>query len=387
MSEPVYFAQLTDIHVGNNNLNPEAARRNLRVALEEIAAWPVDCRAVAVTADLVCSGRKDELREYCELTAGTALPLYALPANHDLWGEEDAAAWHDLIGAERHVVDMDDLRLVLLQDIRRRPDGDGWHAFLPPEELAWLDEKLGEHAGPAVVGWHAPILAEGADFHDNWRGSNASEVLALLRKHGVLALISGHWHRFGEWEVEGVRVINSGALCGWQWVGFPPYYSFPLRSGYTMYCYRGGRLDCSWRELFSQEMRPGLQVSLVRAGPAHFGGPRPQVRPAHICLPVEIEAHTWSLEQPAERVEWRCPGGSWQPMKRVEAGLWDIWRAVFDPREVGAGSRVLAVRARVGDRVLAYDAAPVEVAEADSPPLAAAVAGRERVFELFYPPE
>ncbi len=386
-NQPTYFAQLTDIHVGNNNLNGEQAKRNLRNALAELEALRPRPRAVLVTADLVCSGRRGELELYCSLTRGARLDLYAIPANHDLWGEADDAAWSDLLGPRRHVVDMGSARVVMFDEMKRRPEG-GWRAEASAEQLAWLDEQLAA-PGPLVrlVAFHAPILREGDDYHDNWRGSNADETLDLFRRRGVAAMITGHWHRCGEWTTAGVRTINTGALVGWQWTGMPPYWSFPVRPGYRLFCVEGDALRTFWRELGSQEMRAVEQVALTHIGDAHTGGPRPQVRPVSVFASVGLRAQTWAGENPVDAVEWSLTRGDWRPMRKTWEGLWTEWEAELEWREARAGASACAVRALRGGRPVAYDAVPIAMSEWHSPPPAAALPGRETVFELFYTPE
>lgn len=381
------FAQITDIHVGNNTINGEAAKSHLVTALAEIANLPQLPRCILATADLVCSGRRDELEEFAEIAATSALPIHALPANHDLWGQEADEAWRDLIGPVRQSIDLDDLRLVLFQDVQRKPGG-GWHATVTDGQMAWLDRQLSDWpAGQTAVAFHAPILEEAGDYHDNWRGSNASEFLDLLRRHRVLSTITGHWHRVNEWCVGGVRLINTGSLVGWQWTGIPPYHAFPVRAGYSLFHYHNGCLRWFWREITHMERRPATQVNLVNVGPVHTGGPRPQVRTPEVFTRVTLRAQSCTLDACVEGVEWSLVPGVWQPMTRTFDGIWQDWEAELDPRVFRAGEHVLTVRSISDGRPSAYDAVPVRLAEGRSPPLASAQAGRESVFELFYVPE
>ena len=59
-----YFAQITDLHVGGQGFNPQEADCNLQWALEEIGGLRPRPALVLVTADLVCNGTADELRQY-----------------------------------------------------------------------------------------------------------------------------------------------------------------------------------------------------------------------------------------------------------------------------------------------------------------------------------
>jgi 3',5'-cyclic AMP phosphodiesterase CpdA len=79
-----YSAQLTDIHIGQG-LNPTEAAANLAWALAELEAHSPEPEMILATADLVCAGKRSELQEYSALVEGCPIPIYALPANHDLW--------------------------------------------------------------------------------------------------------------------------------------------------------------------------------------------------------------------------------------------------------------------------------------------------------------
>ena len=383
------FAQITDIHVGKNNINGDAARRLLQQALEEIASFEPKPECVVATADLVCAGKREELEEFADIACDSPVPIYALPANHDLWGEPDDAAWLDLIGPTRRTVDLPNLRLVLIQDIRRKPDGDGWHAHLPPDQLEWFADQLdGRKDAPVIAAFHAPILPEGDDWHDTWSGSNAGEVLDVLRDANVTAAITGHWHRVNEWTVRGVRIVNVGALVGWQWTGMPPYNAFPVRSGYMLYHLdERGTLRSFWREIGIMEERPSVQVSLVRVADVHTGGPRPQVRPPHILGRARLLVQTCAPGGSVDAVEWSIHARDWRPMRRGFCSVWEEWEADLDPIDFRAGRHILSVRALRDGRPVAYDAVPIFLPEYRTPPHTLAFADTEMVFELFYTPD
>jgi len=146
-------------------------------------------------------------------------------------------------------------------------------------------------------------------------------------------------------------------------------------------------LRAFWRELGRQEQFGRDQVSIVRIGNVHVGGPRPQVCPPHVFTSVPFTVQTCSPAGAPEQVQWSIARGQWRPMTRGFDGLWQEWEALLDPAEVRTGSRVLAVRAVRGGRPVAYDAVPVSVSEDRSPPPMPVAPGREQVFELFYPPE
>ena len=385
-----YIAQLTDIHLGEG-LNPKEARRNLRWALAEIASLSPTLELIVVTGDLVCAGRRSELTEYAELIAECALPVYALPANHDLWGEADQSAWLETVGPLGQAVDVCGVRILLWNDVQRQPDG-GWRAVMEGEQREWLSGEMDRASGaPLLLAQHAPILRIGDDYHEYWRASNAPELLEMIAQHNVLAMLTGHWHRNAEWTEHGTRIINSGALCGWQYNGTPPHMCFPTRPGYRLFYFDGETLRTFWRDgSYWDTEAPTVQVMARDIGGAYTGGPRPQVRMAEISGPSELTVLTYAHEGTVDRVEWSLVRDDWRPMTRTFEGLWSEWTADIDPSEFRPkGEHECAVRAETTTQGEAYDAVPVRLAERECVATSSctAYAGRETTLDLFYRPE
>lgn len=387
----VYFAQISDLHVGKYGMNPLEASGNLRWALGEIGGLQPRPAGILATADLVCGGRREELEVYAELAGESETPVYASVANHDRWGEADDAAVLELVGPLRQRVDLGPVTALLWDDTLRVEDG-SWPARLGEEQREWLTQELEASRGQAVVvAHHVPMLAIDEEWHDKWRGSNAPEALKLFREYGVLATITGHWHRCGEWSSQGVRVINTGALCGWQYTGIVPHWGFPTLPGYRLFCYEEGELRTFWRDgSYWQGQAPDAQVTIEKIGGVHTGGPRPQVRPPMVAGSVKVTAKAFVRGGRAEAVEWSWRRGEWRGMTRIFDGLWSEWECELDGREMRPwGPYSLAVRLRGEGRDRAVDAVPVMVAERDAAPFCAegALPGAEQLWTLFYPPE
>jgi 3',5'-cyclic AMP phosphodiesterase CpdA len=383
------MAQITDIHVGHNNINGPTARHHLQWALQEMAALHPRPAAVLVTADLVCAGKREELEEYARLVAESDLPRYALPANHDLWGEDDSAAWEQLVGPVRQTVDFPGLRVVLWDDLRRQ-EGRNFRPQADAETLQWLDGELSGGPEACLVAHHVPMLPLGDGFHDGWPAKEARAALEIMASRKVLAAVTGHWHRNGEWEAFGVRVINTGALCGWQWTGTPPHYSFPTRAGYRLLAY-DGILRSFWRDGSYWDMPgPWPQVTLAFVGPAHTGGPRPQAHTIEVSGPCTLRAQTFTLDDSVETVEWSVAHGQWVPMERTYQGVWNDWEAQLDPQRIRTSQDVvLCVRARTASGREAFDQVPLSIGERDCSARVQqpAIARAEKLFELWYKPE
>jgi 3',5'-cyclic AMP phosphodiesterase CpdA len=389
--KPFLFAQITDIHVGDSDATAQDALHNLHWALDEITALQPRPALILASGDEGCRGSVAELETYAKAVKGCAVPIYALPTNHDLAAEKDTRAFERLVGPVRQCVKAGGLTFLLWNETQRAPDGSGkWNAMLSAEQRQWMEATLRDNGKqPVVVVQHTPPLKLGNDYHDRWRQSNADELLTLLARYPVVAIVTGHWHRNGEWTEHGIRVINTGPLCGWQYNGVPPYHWFPLRPGYRLFAWDGKTLRSFWRDgAYRRDPAPRSQVTVTHIGGVHVGGPRPQVRPMTIAGPATLAVSAYQAGGAIEGVEWSIAQGDWRPMERVAGGLWSEWTATLDPAEARAiGSHVLVVRAGT-KRIVAYDAVPVEFAEFEcSSSPACVTAGRETVFEFFYPPK
>ena len=256
-------------------LNPEEGLHHLHWMLNEVAGMAPRPALILATADMVCAGTARELEVYAKGDRGLGIPIYSLPSNHDLWGEKDTKAFERLVGPVQQCVKSDGLTFLLWNDIQRLSDGSGkWRAMLTPANREWLKAGLTENLDqPTVVVQHSPPQLCNNTYHDVWRDSNGDELLDLLAKNNVLALITGHWHRNGEWLTRGMRVINTGPLCGWQYNGVPPYSGFPVRPGYRLLYWDGQLLRSFWRDgSYWKTPAPAQQVTITQIDTAHAGG-------------------------------------------------------------------------------------------------------------------
>lgn len=374
MPAETYFAQFTDVHI---SMAPTAeaanADRFLSNALHEVAELPRPIKCIVITGDIGSTQSDPELRRYRELAANTQTPIYAVPSgNHDAWRSDEP--WNQWMGPHRHCIDLENVRLILMGEVEpgKAPT---WHRAIRQEELAWLEQCLaGAGDKPAVVGFHSPLLLDESHYMAPYTGENVVQLLELLARYRVLGLITGHWHLNAEWQSQpgNVRIINTGALCGWSWNGVPPQPRFGLRSGYRLFRVCNGELQTIWRDL---EMP--TQVSLATIDGIHMLGPRPQVRTMEIGRQVSLQVQAMSLQYEVRYVEWAMcyvtkvdavgretwvvHESGWQPLHQRSAHLWSDWEGRLDPAGLPEGSAMLMIRARQDDTALAYDTVPVVI--------------------------
>ncbi len=87
-----------------------------------------------------------------------------------------------------------------------------WKAFVPQEQIDWLDRELGADEMPAVVFCHQ-MLDGFSDAPRNVCVGNGQEVVDVLEKHGnVLAVMQGHHHAGHHSQRAGIHYITFKAM-------------------------------------------------------------------------------------------------------------------------------------------------------------------------------
>jgi Icc protein len=191
------LAQLSDPHVrvGPDDDGTGAA---LEAAVAAVAALDPGPDALLLSGDLAEHADPREYERVRELLRPLAMPVHAIPGNHD---DRAALRAHFDIPGEgpgglvQYAVTCGELRLVACDSTVP-----GWdHGGFGPDRLALLEELLGEDTGsPTIVAMHHPPCLVGADGLDAI-GVPEPERAALgelLARHPqVSRVLAGHVHR------------------------------------------------------------------------------------------------------------------------------------------------------------------------------------------------
>jgi Icc protein len=192
------LVQLSDLHVRVGAGDGRAARR-LAATVEAVAALDPRPDAVLLSGDLVDVPSAAAYERVRELLAPLALPLHAVPGNHDDRDALRAAFAPGMPAAAgapvRSAVTCGPLRLVACDTSRPgRDDG-----RLDDDELDWLDATLqADPATPTVVAMHHPPVLTGHRAADEigLPERDRAALGALLEHHRhVGLLVAGHAHR------------------------------------------------------------------------------------------------------------------------------------------------------------------------------------------------
>lgn len=198
------IAQLSDAHVGTGpgflggRMDTLAA---LRQAVAHLAALDPAPDLVLFTGDLSENGTPAEYQAIAQALAPLAMPVYAVPGNHD-----DPKVARDALqtcmpvapdapeGACCYHVRHGGLHLIALDSVVPRRS----HGVLLPAQLAWLERTFKTCADePVLLFMHHPPLPSGIDAMDACSLMEGGEALAaLVRGHGrVQGILCGHLHR------------------------------------------------------------------------------------------------------------------------------------------------------------------------------------------------
>ena len=184
------FAILSDIHVTPGNAN----EGKLKEAVAEINGTDVD--AVIVSGDLTNEGSDVQLRNVKSILDGITKPLYVIPGNHENnWSQSACKTFNDLWGNDRFVFTVGKLVVIGMNCGPFMKMGDG---HIKQEDLTWLDKTLSEMVKPGMKVLsinHYPLL----DDLDNYR-----DYADILKKYPVITHQNGHWHRWRQYETDGI---------------------------------------------------------------------------------------------------------------------------------------------------------------------------------------
>jgi len=251
-AESFCFAFLTDLHLlqGGALRSVEGITACL-AAVEKLNPRPefILCGGDLVhsSRDLTLPGAESALDFFLQIWKDhTDLPTHWVFGNHDLAGtsnpyvspadkEYAKGLFQNRLGLPRlfYSFDYKGWHFVILDDISLQPD----HSYIGElfdNELAFLKADLDAHRStPTIVCSHIPIasnlplgllLAHGMNSSHqpapkNLVCTNGDAMLADIPGHNIRAIISGHLHFQEALEQSGVRIINSGAVCGNYWKG------------------------------------------------------------------------------------------------------------------------------------------------------------------------
>jgi 3',5'-cyclic AMP phosphodiesterase CpdA len=199
-AHPTLIAQISDLHVkppgvlAYRKVDTAAALARCIAELNRLAPQP---DLVVISGDLADTARAEEYDHLAALLAPLAIPLAAIPGNHDDRGllraalpAQPYASTHGPLNSLRRVGDVD----VVLIDSSVPGAA---HGELEAATLAWLGATLAASSTrPALLFLHHPPFVTGIAHMDAQNLRNAADLAAILRRHPRARLVAaGHVHR------------------------------------------------------------------------------------------------------------------------------------------------------------------------------------------------
>ena len=192
------IAQITDIHLGFDPINPdEFNRQRLDSTLAAIRALSPQPDLMLVTGDIANDGDDAQsYQRYAEAVADLPFPLFPLMGNHDSRApflEQFPDTLH-ADGFIQYAIEDWPLRILVLDTLEVGRHGGGFCET----RAAWLRERLDEAPDrPTLIALHHPPLDTGImwlteDPEAKWIGRLRD---AVEGRGNIVALIAGHVHR------------------------------------------------------------------------------------------------------------------------------------------------------------------------------------------------
>ena len=215
------IAHLSDFHLYTRTPESSLVRADVVDVVRRIIADVSEFRpavdAVVLSGDLTDGGTDQDYALLREVLSPLAMPIFAIPGNHD---EREAfrRAFDDILPFEdgaflQYEVNLGGVRILALDTVQDR----SVKGILCERRLDWIEEKLAQpYRGQTMILMHHPPHRSGIRFLDNIALVEGSERLGSIvaRCPGQVLILCGHIHRpsQGFWNGAFVGVAGSPAF-------------------------------------------------------------------------------------------------------------------------------------------------------------------------------
>jgi 3',5'-cyclic-AMP phosphodiesterase len=197
---PLLIAQISDLHIkiaGDPPYQQVDTASALKRCIMHLNGMRPRPAMVVATGDLVDGGQSEEYAHLRQLLADLALPLVAIPGNHDAREPMRRAfpnqPYAQSNGPMNFHIAVGPLDLILIDS---SVAGQG-HGAIEDETLAWLEATLAlSTKRPALLFVHHPPFATGIRYMDAINLQNPADLATILQRHPRARMIAcGHVHR------------------------------------------------------------------------------------------------------------------------------------------------------------------------------------------------
>jgi serine/threonine-protein phosphatase CPPED1 len=206
------FVQMADPQLGFGGYNEDVAR--FRQAVKQINELKPDF--VVICGDLVNGAGQKSYADFNAIKATFAVPCYCAPGNHDVSNKptpKTLERYRQWVGKDYYSFTHEGCVFVIV-------NSELWQVPVAGEsekQDAWLKQTLeasakGRHR--IFIIDHHPLFKkqpDEADEYFNLPKAKRQELLALFRRCGVVAVLSGHTHTTILKDYEGIQMVICGA--------------------------------------------------------------------------------------------------------------------------------------------------------------------------------
>lgn len=223
------IAQVSDTHLvrpGELLADGMDSAAQLERVVECIACLDTRPDCVLATGDLADRGEPEAYSLLRALLAPLAVPVYAIPGNHDRREALRAAfsdcAWMPAAAGTpiAYAVEVPPLRILALDTLVEGEE----RGVLGEDQLAWLDARLGEAASvPVIVMLHHPPVNCGVDRVDALKLTQPERLGAIVARHPhIERILCGHLHRSLHLRWQGTTVSVAPSTADQLHMAFQP---------------------------------------------------------------------------------------------------------------------------------------------------------------------
>lgn len=184
------FAQLTDIHLNQNNPNPT---EDLLRSIAQINATD-SLDFVLVTGDLTEEGDNATLRKVKQCLDLLRYPYYTVMGNHETkWSESGCTMFAKIFGGERFSFFHKGIQFI---GFNTGPFMRMAFGHVKPQDISWIQSTIKDKKQPVILVTHYPILEGDVD---NWY-----ELTDAVKPYNIRLFIGGHYHRNKQFTYDGI---------------------------------------------------------------------------------------------------------------------------------------------------------------------------------------
>ncbi len=210
------FVQICDTQLGFGTVSYETDVASLRQAVQQINAMKPDF--VVICGDLVNKPEPKAFADFKDLRAQFTVPCHCAPGNHDIGHPLNTsllANYRKTIGKDYFQFKNKGCTFVIVNTQL-------WKSPVDPETAqqdTWFVKTLDEakrRNSPVFVVGHHPLFLKSADEPEEYFNiplERRTQLLAMFRDHGVVAMLTGHTHKLVTNTQHGIQFVSGETTC------------------------------------------------------------------------------------------------------------------------------------------------------------------------------